>query len=359
MPRNHRRRPGARRYADYTEESLQKCLEAIRKGEISQRSAAEKFNIPRRTIQYKLKGMHMLKPGHPKTFSIEEEKNFVDCVLAMSDYGFPVDTVELRFIIKSYLNRCGRTVTKFKNNLPSREWALGFLKRHPELTIRFASGARNKKRKRVDLVPGKSLSMASSNETSSVTDVAFSLSSPTTNEPVTAEEKTGDEVSEGNYAIPSTSANAITKKRKNHQSRIEQSISLHCENEDNITYANSSDDSNLSNELEEFEKEVQFEKFLSSGDDKGISFQQLRKDVGQHVVFLYEGETFPGRIESLEGAGAIISAMVKSGNNWKWPLKEDKLFYSWDDVIGSIEEPKLISKRGIFEIKELKNLWSI
>jgi len=85
----------------------------------------------------------------------------------------------------------------------------------------------------------------------------------------------------------------------------------------------------------------------------------MKKEVGEYVVFKYEGEYFPGRILSFSDDEVEISAMQKSLKSWKWPEKSDIGKYDWDDVIGSIEEPKIISKRGFSLIKELQYLWDI
>lgn len=38
--------------------------------------------------------------------------------------------MDLRLVVKGYLDREGRTVRKFKNNLPGEDWVQSFLKRH-------------------------------------------------------------------------------------------------------------------------------------------------------------------------------------------------------------------------------------
>jgi len=70
---------------------------------MTQREPEKAYYIPRRTIINKLKQHHLLPVGRPKVFSDEEENSFVGNIIAMSDYGFPIDHTDLRFIIKSYL----------------------------------------------------------------------------------------------------------------------------------------------------------------------------------------------------------------------------------------------------------------
>lgn len=58
-------------------------------------------------------------------FSAEEEEQFVAHIVAVSNYGFPVNTFDLRFVVKSYLDRIGKNETRFNNNLPSRIYLIG------------------------------------------------------------------------------------------------------------------------------------------------------------------------------------------------------------------------------------------
>lgn len=141
MPRTYKRQPGCRRYCDYSEEKLNKCLEAIKSNEMSQRQAAVFYDIPRRTLINKLKNhKNPRKPGYQQIFSKEEEDMFKKCLIGCCDFGFPLSTFDLRMIVKSYLEKTGRTVKRFKNNVPGKEWVLSFLKRHPDLNgSRFAA----------------------------------------------------------------------------------------------------------------------------------------------------------------------------------------------------------------------------
>lgn len=139
MPRVYKRTPGSRRYGDYSDEKLNECLTSIRNRSMSTRKAELHFKIPRRTIMNKLKEQHPNKPGRQQIFNTEEESIFARCVFEMSEFGFPVDVFELRCIIHNYLGRTGRQVKYFTDNFPGKEWIRGFLKRNPEVTVRFAA----------------------------------------------------------------------------------------------------------------------------------------------------------------------------------------------------------------------------
>ena len=56
MPRTYQpRKRGKRDNGVYTEETLQKCMKAVRSGSLSINKASKTYNIPRGTIQNKMK----------------------------------------------------------------------------------------------------------------------------------------------------------------------------------------------------------------------------------------------------------------------------------------------------------------
>lgn len=129
--------------------------------------------------------------------------------------------------------------------------------------------------------------------------------------------------------------------------------------------SDSSDGLDLKDIVEEHERTLEDEKkieMICNGEQSFDNFSKLKKivkKVGEYVIFKYEGEYFPGKILSLSNNEVEISAMQKSLKSWKWPDKADIGKYDWEDVIGAIEEPKIISKRGFYRIKELEYLWDI
>lgn len=46
--------------------------------------------------------------------------------------------------------------------------------------------------------------------------------------------------------------------------------------------------------------------------------------------------------------------MTPSGQNWKWPAREDILTYKTCDLMQKIQKPKLINKRGVYEVAIMK-----
>lgn len=73
MVRQYQRTPGSRKYADFTDEKLNICLNCIWSGEMSQRVAAAHYDISLSTIKRRLKDISLKKPGHPAVFTDDEE----------------------------------------------------------------------------------------------------------------------------------------------------------------------------------------------------------------------------------------------------------------------------------------------
>lgn len=65
--------------------------------------------------------------------SFPKRKNLLKNVWLAFVTGFPLTTCNLRMIVHAYLNKIGKNVSRFQNNVPGEEWALNFLKRHSNL----------------------------------------------------------------------------------------------------------------------------------------------------------------------------------------------------------------------------------
>ena len=73
--------------------------------------------------------------------------------------------------------------------------------------------------------------------------------------------------------------------------------------------------------------------------------------MNSYVVVIYEGEYFPGIITNEKDGEFLVK--VLSGPSWRWPEREDLVWYKRDDVIQAILEPKLNNARGIYEVEEM------
>ena len=130
--------------------------------------------------------------------------------------------------------------------------------------------------------------------------------------------------------------------------------------EDYEASVKSSDDETMSQFAARYEEEdreqEQFNSFLSSGETH-MTFKDIKKVVGEHVVVTYEGSLFPGKIIRIFTEKVIVSTMVKTMKAWKWPDHVDEIEYDWDEVVSGIQPPKPINKRGYFSVPELATVW--
>ena len=146
MPRDHKRRLGANRYHEYSEEDVKKAVMAVQDG-MSRRAAEIEFKIPRTTLSRRLIGDPVRSPGRPPVLTAAEEDIILARIDLMCAWGFPLDGNDLRYLVKSYLDRRGVNVVQFKNNLPGYEFVYHFKKRHPQLTSRFAGNIKRSRAK--------------------------------------------------------------------------------------------------------------------------------------------------------------------------------------------------------------------
>lgn len=130
MVRTYKRTAGARQYKNYSEETLETAIQKITVNELSILAASVQYKIPFGTLYNKYKGMHGRTPGAQPVFCHQEEISILKAAATCADWGFPLTTLDLGMFAKFYLDRQGKTVARFKDNLPGVEWALSVLKRH-------------------------------------------------------------------------------------------------------------------------------------------------------------------------------------------------------------------------------------
>ncbi|XP_026326216.1 uncharacterized protein LOC113234910 [Hyposmocoma kahamanoa] len=130
MPRIYKRKLGSREYRNYTEARLEEALTQIVDGKLTIRGASQLYNISYGTLYNKYKGTHVKKPGAQPVFSESEEEALLKSAAKCADWGYPLTILDLRFLAKAFLDRQGRVVSKFTNNLPGVEWVYSLLRRH-------------------------------------------------------------------------------------------------------------------------------------------------------------------------------------------------------------------------------------
>lgn len=110
------------------------ALSAVRSG-MPVKTASKTFKVPKTTLLYKFKGINpeSRKMGPATIFSKTEEDLLVTWITSMAKSGFPIS----KDIFLSSASKLAKELKKnFKNNMPGRKWYEGFLRRHPELSLR-------------------------------------------------------------------------------------------------------------------------------------------------------------------------------------------------------------------------------
>ena len=149
MPRTYLRRLGAKPKRNYNTENLIKAIQAIKVRKLSYRQAAEKYQIPRSTLENKVNLTHPKSLGGQPVLTKEEEGDLVHGILRAAHWGFPFTGWDIRYLVKGYLDRCGQKEKRFCKNMPGEDWVKSFLKRHSDiLTTRLSE---NIKRARAEV----------------------------------------------------------------------------------------------------------------------------------------------------------------------------------------------------------------
>ena len=148
MTRKYGRTAGSRMYCNYSQETLEKAVAEIKNGK-SIRSTAKKYVIPVGTLHNKIKTRHSKIAGGQKRLSEQCEDAILSTIHLVTEWRVPLNTLELRSLVKGYLDKIGLIDNIFKDNTPGVDWMYSFMKRH-NLTKRVAD---NVKRSRAEITP--------------------------------------------------------------------------------------------------------------------------------------------------------------------------------------------------------------
>lgn len=116
------------------------AITEIKKKQISIREAAKKYDLCPSTISRNLKKGKPYQErsyGRPTVLTAEEEKRLADGLLVAAEWGMPFDRMDVRRIVKRFLDSLGKKEETFKDNLPGVDWCNYFLDRHKELKTRW------------------------------------------------------------------------------------------------------------------------------------------------------------------------------------------------------------------------------
>lgn len=135
MPREYKKKPGTKSYKVHASEVIENALKDIHDG-LSIRKAALKYNISKSVLGRRIRQKQTLKHGGQIALKTEFESELIQNVLVCAEWGYPMDLLDIRLFVKSYLDSKDIKIKKFRQNLPGKDWAMSFLSRHRHLTNR-------------------------------------------------------------------------------------------------------------------------------------------------------------------------------------------------------------------------------
>lgn len=142
MPNKYTRKAVHARGA-WTQENLTQAIRIVVNENMSIRRASAEFNIPRKTLERRIKTGNSEKGnmGPSCTFGKENEDRLSRHILTMQKRGFPLTRDDLRTIAYHFAQQLN-IKHKFNNETQKAgyDWLSLFLSRHPEITIRKSEG---------------------------------------------------------------------------------------------------------------------------------------------------------------------------------------------------------------------------
>ncbi|XP_034825562.2 uncharacterized protein [Maniola hyperantus] len=132
--------PVKRKRALWSENSLASAMAAVKNGELSQREAAARYNIPRRTLRNHLtSGKSKKEIGRAPILSKAHEKDLVERIIKFSKIGMPLTPQVIRTQAYNFCEKQGiENNFNKKTGRAGRDWFNMFMKRNPNISIRKA-----------------------------------------------------------------------------------------------------------------------------------------------------------------------------------------------------------------------------
>ncbi|CAH2093066.1 unnamed protein product [Euphydryas editha] len=133
MPRVYKPNPAGKRYKKHDPQILRKAVEDYGTSHnVTLNEIGKKYGIPK-SVLYRHSTRIMKKHGGQRALSDETELYLIEKINECTDWGYPLDTMSLRYIVKINLDKLGITHKKFKNNYPGPDFVQNFLQRHKNL----------------------------------------------------------------------------------------------------------------------------------------------------------------------------------------------------------------------------------
>ncbi|CAH2108940.1 unnamed protein product [Euphydryas editha] len=128
MPREYKpsRKKNYKRYDPFI---IEKALQEYNSSKQSFMQISRKYEIPK-SVLHRHNTFVMKQQGGQTALTPEEEDYLVKYINVCSEWGYPLEPIDFRNIVKGYLDKMGIEVKKFKNNMPGPDFMTSFLKRH-------------------------------------------------------------------------------------------------------------------------------------------------------------------------------------------------------------------------------------
>jgi len=126
-----------KRKTRWSQKDLASAIQAIKKENLSLRTAADRFGVPKSTLNNYLHGKSEIgtKPGPSSILSRDEEAKLVQYAIHMTEIGYGRTKQQLQYLVKQIIEKDGRP-NPFSGNLPGKKWWQLFKQRHPEISLR-------------------------------------------------------------------------------------------------------------------------------------------------------------------------------------------------------------------------------
>ncbi len=122
----------------WSNDDMVAAMQVVEKKTLTVSCAAVKFNVPRKTLDDRVKGRvdHGMTPGPRTVLTAKEEEVLVSYLVHMAQRGFPLTRTMTKAFAWAIAKRSG-TADRFNPEYgPGEHWWQNFRKRHPQLTLR-------------------------------------------------------------------------------------------------------------------------------------------------------------------------------------------------------------------------------